>query len=100
MRLRRGFIRNIYFLFAVVIAALSLSVNGADAQTQLVATIAVQSNPFGVAVNPNRNLVYVANSGSNTLSIIDATSNTESPAFRQEATPGASPWIARETCIT
>ncbi|MCH7626085.1 MAG: hypothetical protein IIC83_09195, partial [Chloroflexi bacterium] len=76
MRLRKGFIRNIYFLFAVVIAALSLSVHGADAQTQFVATIAVESNPFGVAVHPDRNLVYVANSGSNTLSIIDAASNS------------------------
>ena len=87
MQLRRGFIRNIYFLFAVVIAALSLSVHDADARTQLVATIAVQSNPFGVAVNPNKNLVYVANSGSDTLSIIDATSNSVIAGVRTGSNP-------------
>jgi YVTN family beta-propeller protein len=33
--------------------------------------IKVGSHPFSIAVNPNTNLIYVANSGSNTVSVID-----------------------------
>jgi YVTN family beta-propeller protein len=37
-----------------------------------VATIAVGTNPTGVAANPKKNEVYVVNTGSNSLTVIDA----------------------------
>src|SRR6201996_5958054 len=38
--------------------------------------IAVGSNPSGLGVNPKRNEVYVVNSGSGTVSVINAETNT------------------------
>ena len=76
MQLRNGLFRYLFIQLAIVAAAFSLSVQDANAQTQLIATISVQSNPFGVAVNPRRDLVYVTNNDSDTLSVIDGASNT------------------------
>lgn len=42
----------------------------------LVSGIGVGLNPWGVAVNPAGSRVYVANSGSDSVSVIDAVSNT------------------------
>ena len=46
----------------------------------MIATVAVGSFPAGVAVNPGGTRVYVANAGANTLSVIDATTNTALPS--------------------
>src|SRR5438132_14037951 len=43
---------------------------------QVTVTIAVGSNPNGVAVNPLTNRIYVANSDDNTVSVIDGSTNT------------------------
>jgi YVTN family beta-propeller protein len=40
------------------------------------ATVAVGTNPFGVAVHPDGSRVYVANVGSSTVSVIDTATNT------------------------
>jgi YVTN family beta-propeller protein len=45
------------------------------AQT-VVATVGVGVNPLGVGVNPSTGRVYVANDGSNTVSVIDGNTNT------------------------
>src|SRR2546425_359551 len=42
---------------------------------QVTVTIAVGSNPNGVAVNPLTNRIYVANSDDNTVSVIDGATN-------------------------
>jgi len=69
--------------FAVALTA-ALLVPGTDAQVgspaaassaTLVTAVLVGSAPTGVAVNATTNRVYVANSGSGTLSVIDGTTN-------------------------
>jgi|SRR5579859_6741407 len=47
-----------------------------DSNGNLVATIPVGSAPVGVAVNATSNKIYVANSFSNNISVIDGASNT------------------------
>ena len=42
----------------------------------MVATVPVGSHPMGVAVNPNTNRIYVANTWSNNVSVIDGDTNT------------------------
>ena len=61
-------------ILGLMCAALSLS---ADAQT-VVATVAVGTDPNVVAVNPNTNKIYVANTNRNSsVTVIDgATNNT------------------------
>jgi YVTN family beta-propeller protein len=44
----------------------------------VIATVPVGTGPFGVAANPAGTRVYVANSGSNTVSVIDTTTLTVS----------------------
>ncbi|MBV9437051.1 MAG: beta-propeller fold lactonase family protein, partial [Acidobacteria bacterium] len=41
-----------------------------------IATIPVGNGPVAAAVNPNTNKVYVANQGSDSVSVIDGTTNT------------------------
>jgi len=45
-------------------------------KNQVVATIPVGLSPWGVVVNPTSKLVYVANEVSNSVSVIEATTNT------------------------
>jgi len=44
-------------------------------KNQVVATIPVGMAPLAVVVNPASNLAYVANGGSNTVSVIEAATN-------------------------
>ena len=44
-------------------------------QIKIQATIKVGSFPYGIDVNPLNNRVYVANRGSNTISVIDGSTN-------------------------
>jgi YVTN family beta-propeller protein len=48
----------------------------ATAAPTVIATVQVGTAPFGVDVNPTTNRIYVANRDSNTVSVIDATTNT------------------------
>ena len=50
--------------------------SAAQPKNQVVATIPVGAAPEAVVVNPASNLVYVANSSSNTVSVIYAATNT------------------------
>jgi YVTN family beta-propeller protein len=56
--------------------ALAPSVNASLPANTVVATIPVGSLPTAVVVSPDSSTIYIANSGSNTVSVIDATSNT------------------------
>ena len=66
-------------LLVTTLLAVSLVLMGAPgvsvAQT-VVATVAVGTNPIAVGVNPTTNKVYVANIGSNTVSVIDGATNS------------------------
>ena len=42
----------------------------------VIATVPVGNDPFGVAINPANGLVYVANSDSGTVSVINPATNT------------------------
>jgi YVTN family beta-propeller protein len=48
----------------------------AAATNRVAATVAVGSEPVGIAVSPDGTTVYVTNSGSNTVSVIDTATNT------------------------
>ena len=50
----------------------------------VLATISVGTNPFGVAFNPGNEFMYVTNHGSNTVSVIDARTNTLRPPYLLE----------------
>src|ERR1700722_14321414 len=49
--------------------------------------VAVVSGPSGLAINPHRNEVYVANTGSGTVSVINAESNTVAATIRVQRQP-------------
>ncbi|MBI3873844.1 MAG: hypothetical protein HY307_02360 [Arcobacter sp.] len=50
-------------------------------------TIPVGDTPQGVAVNPAGTLIYVANSGSNSVSVINAATNTVTSIISVGLTP-------------
>lgn len=80
------------FLTATASGAGSMWVNGTltvvDTATRAVlATVTVGANPSGVAVSPDGNRVYVANSGAGTLSVISTATN----AVTSTITAGANP---------
>ena len=52
------------------------------------ATVTVGTNPYGVGVNPSTNTIYVANEGSNTVSVIDGSTN----AVTATVTVGTNPY--------
>jgi YVTN family beta-propeller protein len=55
----------------------SLEIGTANAQKySVIATIPVGGAPYGVAINPTNGLVYVTNSNSNTVSVINPATNT------------------------
>jgi len=45
-------------------------------RNQVIATIPVGTQPFGIAVSPKSDFVYVSNSGANTISVISTGTNT------------------------
>ena len=61
----------------------------------LVATVPVGTSPLGVGVNPTTNKIYVANSDSNSVSVINGATNRvttlQSPAFAQPREVGVNP---------
>jgi YVTN family beta-propeller protein len=71
-----------FISFPLLVMTLLLSIifsgiNTAKAQEfSVIATIPVGDNPAAAAVNPTNGLVYVANLGSGTVSVIDPTTNT------------------------
>ena len=53
----------------------SSEIGTANAQKySVIATIPVGKSPFGVAINPTNGLIYVANAGSNTVSVVSTVS--------------------------
>jgi YVTN family beta-propeller protein len=52
-----------------------------------VATITVGGSPIGIAFNPDNGFMYVANSGSNTVSVINPVTNTVVATIPVGATP-------------
>ena len=50
--------------------------NANQINNQVIHTITVGSNPFGVAFSPSGTIAYVMNSGSNTASVINVATNT------------------------
>ena len=55
---------------------MSIHTPSAAAAPTVTATISVGSYPHGVRVNSSTNRIYVANEASNTVSVIDGTTNT------------------------
>src|ERR1700689_4036770 len=64
-------------LFGTAILVASISGSPAHAQVAII-TVAVGSEPYGIAVNPVTNKIYVANYGSNSVSVIDGATNATS----------------------
>lgn len=63
--------------FAYITNTKSNSVSVIDTATNtVIATVAVGSFPYGVAVHPDGSRVYVVNAGSNTVSVINTATNT------------------------
>ncbi len=68
-------------LFALSIAMVGIILSGCMALQSptpfysIIATIPVGQVPEGVAVNPNTNTIYVANNGSNNVSVINGNTN-------------------------
>ena len=71
----------------------------ADGDPTVIATVAVGNSPYGVAVNPNTNLIYVANID-NTVSVIDAPATRSSPPYRSGLTLWAWPSNPARTSST
>jgi len=79
-----------------------------DSTPANIATVQVGVNPNGIAVWPSANRVYVTNGGSNTVTIIDgSTNNILAPAVPIGPTSGAivvdtvlgAAFVAGETCV-
>src|SRR5204863_3519406 len=64
-------VRFLLTVFLLLLPALS-------AQGQTVTTLTAGTSPFAVAVNPVTNKIYVANTGSGSVTVIDGASNTAS----------------------
>ena len=46
----------------------------------IISTVQVGQNPYGIGINPNANKIYVGNSGSSTVSVIDGSFSSTSTA--------------------
>jgi YVTN family beta-propeller protein len=68
---------RLLFVAAILLGSATVSVSQAGAATLAVtASIGVGNYPFGVAVNPTTNLVYVTGAGDNSVSVINGVTNT------------------------
>jgi len=63
---------QIFVIFAVFAFLVILSSNDAFG----INTFSVGATPIPVVVNPNTNMIYVGNAGSNTVSVVDGSTNT------------------------
>src|SRR5260370_973598 len=63
---------------ATVVAVLSLAAASVYGQT-VTATVGVGAQPNAVSVNPVTNKIYVANGGSNSVTVIDGSTNATTP---------------------
>jgi YVTN family beta-propeller protein len=64
-------------LTVICAATLAIAPKAATAaEPSIIATVAVGNGVAGIAVNPNTNRIYVANSIDNTVSVIDGATNT------------------------
>ena len=61
-----------YFLFVAVALAIFIGARPASAQT----AIAVGTDPSAIAIDATRNRIYVANEGSNNVTVIDGANNS------------------------
>jgi len=74
--------------FALTLAALTVLAAASSASAMTVsATIAVGSTPVDVAVNPSGTRAYVANYGTNSVSVIDTASNAVSTTISGASSP-------------
>src|SRR3972149_294179 len=87
--------RNMLFCMPVLLVLFALSGVGVSIHTQsaaaaptVVSTISVGLFPEAVGVNSSTNRIYVANFSSNTVSVIDGTTN----AVVSTITVGSRPW--------
>ncbi|MDY6794551.1 MAG: DUF5719 family protein [Actinomycetota bacterium] len=65
-------------LVLFIAAAVVLAMGGVGITDAVIKTVNVGSNPWSVGVNPTTNKIYVANAGSNTVSVIDGSTDTVS----------------------
>src|SRR5947209_7290400 len=72
------FHRFLLILCSAVFSWTALGVVAAHAQT-VTATVLAGTGPSSVAVNPVTNKIYVANLGSNTVTVINGANNTTTP---------------------
>ncbi len=59
-----------HLLFVLIVCVFATTLPAAWAQT-LVGTVTVGTTPVGVAINPATNKIYVANQGSNNVTVIN-----------------------------
>ncbi len=78
-------------LFAIALAVTSVTV----AAQQVIDTIPVGTGPFGTAVNPATNKIYVANLSSNNVTVIDGTTLATTTI-----SVGTSPYFAAVNPVT
>ena len=71
-------------VLALLVLALAWPGGEAKAQSMVIATIPVGTVPVGVGVNSTTNRIYVANNGSDTVSVIDGATNAVVPPFLWE----------------
>ena len=73
--MRRLIVAGLGPLLAVLLVATSVGAAPDTGSPHVVATIAVGRGPIGVAVDSTTDLIYVANSGSSTVSVINGATN-------------------------
>lgn len=76
-----GFVRrkfNIFLCISVLLSLFAVSIHSSSAiaEPTVITTISVGSGPVRVGVNSSTNRIYVANNSSNTVSVIEDTTNT------------------------
>ena len=82
------FTRTLRLATAAATIGSLLAVPLATAASAASSTVSVGGDPWGVAVNPSTNTVYVTNFNDNTVSVIDGSNNT----VRATVSVGGYPW--------